>query len=251
VNDTTGDGEITATSSTVSVEIIDITVNGQPAQRDGNTFHAIALCGSSQAGIEVIPADRAARVEINGIAQNPATVDLPDYGNNVFTITVTAPDNTSETYTLVIVRYYDHVEYEYPDVPTVNCNTQDNGGYVFTDFQWFRDGVALDNAIKPYYQIRDNAVYYCEIILYDGRKWRTCDIQLSIRTTGSLKAYPNPTPGLITISNEPAMDKIQVFDLYGRLVLQPYTNPFDMSALPEGVYVIKVNDKTVRVVVKK
>jgi len=33
--------------------------------------------------------------------------------------------------------------------------------------------------------------------------------------------------------------------------LQPSVNPFDMSALSEGVYIIKVNGETVRIVLKK
>ena len=232
-------------------EIIDIVVDDRIARRSDNSFHVVADCGRLQAYINVT-ADPAAKVEINGVAQNPQTVDLPVYGDNTFKITVTAAGN-SQSYDLVVVRYYDHVEYEYADVPTINCNTQNNGGYVFTNFQWYSAGTPISGAIRPYCQLKDNATYYCEITLNDGRKWRTCDIQRTLRSTSSLKAYPNPTQGQVTISNDEQLStgRIQVFDLFGRLVMQPYTNPFDMNALNEGVYIIKMDSETLRVVVKK
>jgi len=234
----------------VNLSITDIIVDGQTVQCSENSFHTVAECGATQAYVN-ITADPAATVIIDGVEQNPRSVDLLNFGDNIINITITAQGNL-QTYTLTVVRYYDRLEYEYADVPTFNCDLQSNGGYDFKDFQWYRDGVVISGDKKPYYRINDNAIYYCEF-LSDGRKWRTCDIQHTLHSTSSLKAYPNPTQGQVTLSNDERLStgKIQVFDIFGRLVMQPYTNPFDMSHLTEGVYVIKVDGETVRVIVKK
>ena len=42
--------------------------------------------------------------------------------------------------------------------------------------------------------------------------------------------------------------KIQVYDVNGVLVMQSETNPFDMSVLPEGIYFIKVNGISVKII---
>jgi len=240
-----------------NTDINQITVDGQPATRDGNSFMFTALC--TDYVTIAVDADPLATVTIDGVAQNPQRVSLSNYGDNTFNIVVTAQDGSSQSYTLTIVRFYDRVMYEFPDVPTVNCNIQTNGGYNFTAFQWYRNGVAISGATDTYYQIKDNAIYYCAITLNDGRKWRTCDIKLT-RQSGGLVAYPNPTQGELRINNYETTfgasqlrgnEMIQVFNLNGKLVLQSNTNPFDMSALPDGMYIIKVNNETVRVTVKK
>jgi len=226
-----------------------IIVDGNLIESSNNIFHAVAECGSEQSNINVI-ADPAATVEINGMKQNSQIVSLFNYGNNIFSIKINSQD-----YTLIVVRYYNHIVYEYPDVPTINCNQQTNGGYDFRAFQWYRNNAAISGANNPYYRISDNATYYCEITLSNGDKWRTCSILQTTNTTGRLMAYPNPTQGQITINSSDEQlstgKMIQVFDIFGRLVLHSTTNSFDMSVLSDGVYVIKVNNETVRVVVKK
>ena len=231
---------------------ITVTVSGNPIESNEGIYSAVADCGSMEANVNV-NVDHDATVEINGVAQNSRTVALPDYGDNIINIRITN-QTYIKTYTLIILRYYDQLMYEYADVPTINCNQQTNGGYVFTAFQWYMNDAVISGANLPYYRIsNDQATYYCEITLDNGKKWRTCPIRLNLQQTSSLMVYPNPTQGLLSISNDEQLftGKIQVFNVYGSLVLQPYTNPFDMSGLPEGVYVIKVDNETISVVVKK
>ena len=82
------------------------------------------------------------------------------------------------------------------------------------------------------------------------------DINKVLADKQSLTAFPNPTSGQLIINNEQTtfgasqltINNIQVFDLNGKLVLQPTTNPFDMSRLPNGTYMIKVNNETIKIV---
>jgi hypothetical protein len=230
------------------ISVSDIFVNGRPAAAspDGKTFRIVAECGVESVSIDV-SADPDATVEIS-----PANFVLTDYGDNRFDITVTAQNGATQTCALFVERPYDLIVYEYADVPTISLNTQNNGGHVFTAFQWFRnDGTAIAGANKPYLPVTDNAPYYAEMTLIDGRIFRTCEVRRSHSPSAGLTAYPNPTQGQVTVKYEGAQNIIQVFDLYGKLVLHTYDNPIDLSGLSAGVYVIKVGNETVRVIVNR
>ena len=247
----------------IESNIFDIIVNSKSATYEGDKYYGEpAENGENQAEVYVL-ANPGETIEIGGLPLNPRTVALPLYGDNLFTITVTQQNGASQNHTLIIERYYEKVYFEYPDVPTISCNTQTNGGLSFTGFQWHKVGDPEfgKDATGQYYQVKDNATYYCELtaINYNNTKIRTINVRpIDLRTSGSLTAYPNPTQGKVTIlrsvngvstqTESSAKPKIQVFDLNGVLVLQPETNPFDMSALPQGMYFIKMNGETAKVI---
>ena len=258
-----GNYRMTFTKGSLSVinviqEQFDIIVNNKSAEYKGDKYYGDPAENGEDQALVFVLANPGETIAIGGIRQNPRTVALPVYGDNNFTITVTPVTGTPKDHTLIIERYYQMVYFEYPDVPTISCNTQTNGGLSFTGFQWYREGVAIPEATGQYYQVKDNAMYHCELtaINYSNTKLRTINVRsLDLRTSGILTAYPNPTQGKVTIlrgdSAQPessAKPKIQVFDLNGVLVLQPETNPFDMSTLPQGMYFIKMNGKTAKVI---
>ena len=53
---------------------------------------------------------------------------------------------------------------------------EDNGGLTFTGFQWYKAGEVIDEATGPYYQVKDNAVYLCELTTSNNDKMRTINI---------------------------------------------------------------------------
>ena len=62
--------------------------------------------------------------------------------------------------------------------------------------------------------------------------------------------HPNPTTGLLTI----AMDDFshaEVYDLMGRKIKQSQRPTLDLHALPQGLYVVKVFDKTDNSIIRK
>ena len=64
-------------------------------------------------------------------------------------------------------------------------------------------------------------------------------------THNSLRLWPNPTTGRITVEL-PEKSHIEVIDMLGHIVatyqLQPGTHHLDLTRLPKGLYLIK--DKT-------
>ncbi len=245
-------GELTVLS--VNTAIGSISVDGNTATGN-NPYYAHTETSSVSVVVNAQDAKVTISAEPEVTEGTPVTVNNLDYGSNTIPLTVKAQNGSTQSYTLIVERYYDQVAYEYNDVPTINCNPAANGGYTFTVFQWYKDGVKIEGATQPYYQIKDNAVYYCMITLDNGTVFRSIDIQSAqLRSARSLVAYPNPTQGELTVSQgftqSETLTEIQVFDLKGKLVLQPTENPFDMSALPKGVYLVKVNGETVKVVKK-
>ena len=82
--------------------------------------------------------------------------------------------------------------------------------------------------------------------LSDNYPWEqvaTTEVNLN----SNLKAFPNPTTGLLTIQSEEDFDFIRIFDVNGRpyleLDLHKDHQPINVSALPPGLYTILVSNK--------
>lgn len=61
-----------------------------------------------------------------------------------------------------------------------------------------------------------------------------------ISKNNTLQIYPNPTSGIFTVQG--ATGEIQVFDLFGRLVLTSTEAEVDMSSHPTGIYMVRVGE---------
>jgi hypothetical protein len=149
---------------------VSITVNGQKAQRQGNSFSMLAACGPQQAGINVT-AGQGATVKINGTTQSTATVNLPAYGNNIINVTVTPQSGSAQSYTLTVnkpVPFSQIVIMRWNNTLTVINNPANNGGYTFNSFKWFRNGVQFSTgqsiSAGPNGELLNPAdVYYVEV----------------------------------------------------------------------------------------
>lgn len=62
--------------------------------------------------------------------------------------------------------------------------------------------------------------------------------------------FPNPTTGQFTISNWQLAQKIEIYDLFGRLLLSTNKPQVDMSSYPAGIYFVKAG-QAVRKLIKQ
>ncbi|MBI5916204.1 MAG: T9SS type A sorting domain-containing protein [Bacteroidetes bacterium] len=71
----------------------------------------------------------------------------------------------------------------------------------------------------------------------------------------SLRAYPNPTLGQFSITNNPLVKKVVLFNILGKQVKSfqhMNGNQYDISGVPDGLYLVSMLDakgqtlKTVR-----
>ncbi len=133
----------TLTVRSVDVSVSSITIDSGTAERLNETnFHSIADCGNSQVNISV-NADPHAAVTINGTVQNNCPVALPNHGDNIIPITVTAQNGTVQSYTLTVHRllpFEQIVQQRWNNTLTVINNPENNGGFSFTSYKWYRNG---------------------------------------------------------------------------------------------------------------
>ena len=79
---------------------------------------------------------------------------------------------------------------------------------------------------------------------------------LQLGSTSTIAVYPNPTTGVLIIKNEGMGDNedIKIFNIMGSLVgMYPCGSPdttVDISHLIKGVYFLKINGETVKVIKK-
>ncbi|GHT81745.1 hypothetical protein FACS189467_6310 [Bacteroidia bacterium] len=113
---------------------------------------------------------------------------------------------------------------------------------------------------------QENTLYYFTIVTSDGNLYRSSPYvvepeQVVVSQTARLKVYPSVVKTDNKVTVETDLDasalqnaEIEVYNALGVLVKkQPiYGNQveLDLSSLPAGTYIIKVQDKTVRVVVQ-
>ena len=147
---------------------VSVTVNGQQAQRHGNAFSMLSACGQQQAVIQVT-AGSPATIKINGVTQNPRTVNLTVYGNNIINITVTPQGGSAQSYTLTInkpIPFGQIMVTRWGKTLAVNNNPANNGGFTFSSYKWFRNGelISTDGYILIDININSADIYYAEMV---------------------------------------------------------------------------------------
>jgi len=85
--------------------------------------------------------------------------------------------------------------------------------------------------------------------------WDTCvDVLVGIyeyRDRSQFTIYPNPTTGQFTVSSrQGATGEIQVYDLFGRKVLESKEPEIDMSTYPAGLYIWRVGEARGKLVIE-
>jgi len=82
------------------------------------------------------------------------------------------------------------------------------------------------------------------VSLYEGG-CESNDIISSDPVHDSRLVYPNPASEMIRFAGDERVNKVEIFDLSGRLAMQietPGTSPVDISMLNNGVYILRVRD---------
>jgi hypothetical protein len=139
--------------------------------------------------------------------------------------------------------------FEWPDVPTINCNPNTNGNLVFATFQWYKNNIAIPGATKPYILTEPGAMYDCEMQTSDNRKFRLCNYITTSSGIALLIAYPNPvSPGenvTVRLVSAPQGSVVNVFDLNGGLIkrnipMHGSEATVNISGMQPGMYVIQV-----------
>lgn len=121
-------------------------------------------------------------------------------------------------------------------------------------YQWYLDNAPIAGATMPYHRARANGEY--KVIMNNGGNCRSTSSSLNVIITAitdvneegsGVKAFPNPTGGIVYIRFEKPLLKpvnITVYDTNGnaayRKQLSDQAGQIDLSALPRGVYYLTI-----------
>jgi hypothetical protein len=256
----------------VSTTISSITVNGNPAQSNGNNnFSTVAPCGINSVTLDITVDPNA-----TAIIEGGNTVNLSDGENNI-NITVTAPNSNAQTYVLTIIKpipFEQLIKVRWNNTMSVITNPTNNGGYTFNDYKWYRNGEPFStdkwwSAGENGEPINPNDVYYVEVTGANtsgiSKTLRSCEACITTLKTLEVKAYPNPVLTGQTIYIEADLDAehikdatIEVYNMSGVLIdnlkLQGRLTTVNVKYI-SGVYVfiLKSNDgfhKEIKIVIE-
>ncbi len=146
-------------------------------------------------------------------------------------------------------------------VPAINAS-----GLVLTSsqtgvsYQWFLNGTPIVSSNSVSITVTQNGNYTVEVTYANGCP--ETSLPYNLNTVGiegfvlnHFNIFPNPTKGLITVKGVNLLNEnIQIFNAVGQLVVDykiENSSTINLSNLNEGVYVIKINAITKRVIVSK
>ena len=118
------------------------------------------------------------------------------------------------------------------------------GGENYITIGNFKDGISTvvdPNCINNF---TDYGYYYIDDVLLVDSTPIGIDEDI-ITVEWELTVYPNPTTGQFTVSNRQGAKKVEVYDLFGRLLLRSNEEQVDMSDFAKGLYFVKAG-KAVR-----
>lgn len=153
---------------------------------------------------------------------------------------------------------------------TVNNNSDTNGGYKFTKFAWYKNGLFI--GYKQYYsagrtsdkKLDANAQYLVKMTDENGIQMQTCPTQLTLENLKQFGVYPNPaqTGEIINLetglNNEQEIDgTLKVSNINGVIVHQQAvkekTANFQLTS--SGIYIVELimkdnTKRTAKIIVK-
>jgi hypothetical protein len=166
-------------------------------------------------------------------------------------VTGTCGSVTSKTYEILVK--VDVLTQHWNDVLIVNCTPESNGGFIFSNFQWYRQDaengdVELTGETKSYLYIAGDLstedTYYVVARTQYGTDYISCPVKIQeVPGLGTITVYPNPvnTGETITVS-VPGAAVIHLVDFVGKILKTVKTDGDIEIVMPNrpGVYILQV-----------
>jgi hypothetical protein len=131
---------------------------------------------------------------------------------------------------------------------------------VYTSYQWFYNGLAVDGATSSYLAYQGLGNY--AVVVTTDYGCTTQSAVYSILTgvdenkSSEMRIYPNPAHSQCTIfSSEAPIHSLQLLDTFGRVIGQwaPNTNTYvlHLDAFATGVYWLRVNEDAQQLIITR
>lgn len=157
----------------------------------------------------------------------------------------------------------DVLQQKWNDVIAV-LSSEYNGGYNFTAFQWYEDGVLLQEQTKPYFYLGENrwfayadTVQYSAGLMRSGENYyiRTCSV--TPEPHADIQPYVSVSSAragqVVALALAPAIENgnltVRWYSASGQLVAESYTtlaNPTVVTPPTPGIYLLELRTETSR-----
>lgn len=146
-----------------------------------------------------------------------------------------------------------------PTIATITASGNTLTSSAMAGNQWFKDDAPILTAKDRTYTASATGMYkvqvsdgICPTVFSDAISIIISGNELNSETSGSLVLYPNPATSTISIVTSIDIQKIVVYSSNGLKVIESqYTKELDISALPAGLYLLEVWNKSRSRIVKK
>ena len=219
---------------------ITVTVNDNPTVTVGNDT---SVCKGNPVTLSAL--GNGSYFWSSGSSTSTTTV-IPLSTTN-YTVTVT---NTNLCIATADVNVLVHI----PVVPTINFLDDTLFSSNATSYQWYLNSVIIPGANNNYFVPLVNGSY--SVVTIDGTECTATSNSYVLTTVGltqlenngnTLTIYPNPTNDIINIKgNENTENEIFIYNVNGQVLLSKHFSnknieQVDLSALPRGIYFLKIS----------
>jgi hypothetical protein len=126
---------------------------------------------------------------------------------------------------------------------------------IYSSYQWYLNNDKIEGATDTLHIAKENGNYTIEVVDSKGCSGTSAieivdkvSVENTIVSTKSIRLYPNPTKGMIYI-DAPATVKVLVTTVDGKMLHQQQgVAPIDIATYADGMYMIRVTDKSDRLI---
>lgn len=128
---------------------------------------------------------------------------------------------------------------------------------IFTSYQWYHNGVAIEGATLPYYQEEGGltGTYYVRVNRGTATEGRTCEKTFDNATAKTVKVSPNPVESTAKVNLHGFGEGdhlLVVYNSYGQQILSRVFSgnecSVDFSTLPQGAYLVTVDGEKAKAI---
>ncbi len=184
-----------------------------------------------------------------GIDPGTGTIDIAASTAGSYTITYTTSGTCTNSNTIDITIN------ALPDVTITNNSPTYTATHTGAIYQWIdcNTDQPISGETNQSFTASKNGSYAVDITQDGCTNRSSCIVVDTITskpedTISSFKSYPNPTDGIITVTI--TVQKISIFNYYGRKVFETSDSSFDISSLQPGVYFMEVETSKGRTIKK-
>ena len=181
----------------------------------------------------------------------PIPEDFPE-GRHTATITIgnEAGDEIVTTRDFFVNLSNKYLVLAFNDVVSI-----DNNNERFKTFQWYKNGEPIEGATLPYYQFSDAGSYSVRVNAGTEDEHMICPININTSEFKSMTVAPNPVMNntkVKIVGSDRELHVLVLYNSYGTAVLKTtFTGSeyiLNMSNLPQGIYMLSVDDMNAKTV---